>query len=200
MDSANESVRPDRSAPKMVSYAIWSRRFCAACVIAFQGATLYACGTESPGATGVPPVCPGDPDCYSGQEGDPCGPSIASYCGSAPGGRSYYCYRYPGFCGLGTCQLAPPYTPSTCGDGNLDPVLGCDGVMFENVCQMEQDGHESSYYRYPSPPCPKVPSSCDSLVGEILACAIYGHCGMRAAYGCHSLPNGQVQVDCDPPG
>jgi hypothetical protein len=77
-------------------------------------------------------------------------------------------------------------------------VLGCDGVIYPNLCQMEVSGHQSeAWLPQFHPRCAHLPESCIvPFPGSYAECEAYWYCNNAAPVSCRTLPNGFQQVVC----
>jgi hypothetical protein len=76
------------------------------------------------------------------------------------------------------------------------PVLGCDGVIYPNYCQMQVFGHEADDpVTVPHPG--RLPDTCaDTAQGTKAQFQAYVYCNYTTPVACRTLANGFQQVVC----
>jgi hypothetical protein len=78
----------------------------------------------------------------------------------------------------------------------FEPVVGCDGVIYPDYCQMELKGHAVDN-PFADLPCAPLPDTC-AETGTTVACQAYAFCNKHAVVACRTLDNGFQQVVCGP--
>jgi hypothetical protein len=154
---------------------------------------------------GVDLNCPGDPQCQDQPVGAVCGESIGRSCGTAPDGEPAFCYHIGNQCGrhatpegVGVCGHTANFGAAACSDPSI-PLLGCDGVIYPNLCTLERVGHQS-VYGHTTAGCPPFPDACDEPPPWSLAevwCYAYAYCNNHPVRTCVTSPTGYKQIVCD---
>jgi hypothetical protein len=190
-DSLGGGLRVFPAAKRPYAYA----RFLATLLIV--SGVVLACGADVQDMP-EPPSCPGDPACYTGQLGDPCGRAINKYCGTDDAtGFFLVCEYSDGECGAldgdrGVCGGAGRLPPSAC-DGT---TIGCDGVIYKTECQAINVGHTefSTRLDLPCDNYPAPPRNCGLGPQTFRPCE---YCRGRPVQSCRALSNGLKQIICE---